>query len=101
MAKIMVIGRYPPTKFKEMTALFMSSDKPKYPDFVKKLHNWVAQSHGSKYKVYAVYECPNDKVMESLTALTRRYHFYASLEGYEYSVEILMDMSEAIKIGMG
>ena len=97
----MTIGRYPPNKYDDLTKLFLGSDKPKYPDFVKKLHNWVAQVSESKYKIYAVYECPDDKLIEGLTAITRRYHYYASVEGYEFKIELITDAVAAIKAMSG
>jgi hypothetical protein len=97
MAKIMTIGKYPPHKFKDLMKVYMSSDKPAYPDFVKKIHNWAAQSRGGKYKAYAVYECPDDKLLDAVKAIAKRYHFYAQNEGYEYKLELLSEAEDAIK----
>lgn len=96
MAKIMVTGKYPAHKFKDMMKNYMSPDKPKYSDSVKKLENWVPQVTG-EIKAYAVYECPDDKIIEALTSITKRYHFYSQVEGYRYRIELLSDMEDAIK----
>ena len=99
MAKIMVIGEYPPHKFKDLIKTYTSPDKPTYPDFIEKIHNWAPQTTG-KYKIYAVYECPDEKIKEAMIALSKRYNFYANIEGYEYKIELLMEADEAIKVLM-
>jgi len=42
----------------------MSKDKPTYPDFIKKIHHWTTISPEGRIKAYAVYECPDDKILE-------------------------------------
>lgn len=97
MVKIMVTGKYPSDKFDDMMKNYMSPSKPKYLDIVKKLENWVPQVNGGGYKAYAVYECPDDKIIEALTSITKRYHFYSQVEGYRFKIELLGDMEDAIK----
>jgi hypothetical protein len=98
MAIIMVIGKYPPNKAKELLKVYALKDKPKYPDFLKKTNNWVTPSSDGLYKNYAVYQCPDDKLLESMKSLVRRYNLYASIEGYHYHMENLIDADEAIKM---
>ncbi len=97
----MMVAKYPPHKSSELLKIYMSPDKPKYPDFLKKVEHWVPQITGDKYKTYAVYECPDDKLIESMTALSKRFGFYASIEGYTFTIEILMNAEDAIKIMLG
>jgi hypothetical protein len=97
MVKIMVIGKNPLHKLNECIKVYIRTDKPAYPDFLKKVENWAAQITHEKQKIYAVYECPDDKVIESMAALTKRHNFYASVEGYTFKMEILADADEAIK----
>ena len=97
MVKIMVIGKYPHNKLNENIKAYMRTDKPAYPDFLKKVENWAAQITRGKQKIYAVYECPDDKVIESMAALAKRHIFYASVEGYTFKMELLADADEAIK----
>lgn len=98
MAHIMVTGWYPPNKAKELLKVYMSKDKPAYPDFVKKIHHWTVVSSCGDYKTYAVYEFPDDKVKETLKAIGKRFSLYTTVEGYRYYPELLLDAEEAIKI---
>jgi len=97
MAHILVTGWYPPSMAKELLKVYMSKDKPVYPDFVKKIHHWTVISSDGHYKTYAVYEFPDDKIKETLMAIGKRYSLYATVEGYKYYPELLMDAEEAIK----
>ena len=101
MVKIMVVGKYPPHKLNELIKVYASPNKPTYPDFLKKVENWAAQITGEKYKTYAVYECPDANLVESMEALFKRYNLYASVEGYTFKVELLMEAEEAIKSLLG
>ncbi|MBN2152715.1 MAG: hypothetical protein JW839_14785 [Candidatus Lokiarchaeota archaeon] len=98
MALIMVTGTYPPTKQKDLNKIYVAENKPAYPASVKKAHNWVAQVTNGLYKVYAVYKCPDDKVLEALAGLTKRYNFYAQVDGYKFSIELLAEAEEAIRM---
>ncbi|MCK4686516.1 MAG: hypothetical protein KAT66_00140 [Candidatus Lokiarchaeota archaeon] len=98
MAHILVTGWYPPNKAKEMVKVYTIKDKPTYPDFVKKINHWVTASTDGQIKVYAVYECPDDKIIDTMKAIAKRYTLYATVEGYRYYAELLMDAEEAIKL---
>jgi hypothetical protein len=97
MVKIMMIAKYPPHKLNELMKVYTSTDKPAYPDFLKKVEHWVPQITDEKYKTYAVYECPDDKIIESMAALSKRFNFYASVEGYTFKCELLAEAADAIK----
>ncbi len=101
MALIVVTGKVPPTKMKELFKINMDPKKPAYPAFVKKVHNWGAQVTDDYYKIYAVYQCPDDKVMEALAAITKHYNFYAQVDGYRYRIELIVEAEEAIKTMAG
>ncbi len=101
MVKIMVVGKYPPHKVNELIKVYTSPNKPAYPDFLKKVENWAAQITGEKYKSYAVYESPDDKIIESLAAISKRYNLYASIEGYTFAIELLVEAEDAIKMMLG
>jgi len=98
MALIMVVGTYPPNKAEEMWKANISENKPEYPPFVKKVHNWIAQVTTGLYKLYAVYECPEENISEALFAITKRYNFYAQVDGYRFTIEMLMDAAEAARL---
>jgi len=93
----MMVAKYPPHKLNELMKVYMSTDKPAYPDFLKKVEHWAAQITDDRLKSYAVYECPDDKIVESMAALAKRYNFYASVEGYTYTMELLTEADAAIK----
>jgi hypothetical protein len=97
MGKIMMTAKYPPHKLNELVKTYMRTDKPAYPDYLKKVEHWAAQITGEKQKTYAVYEFPDDKIYESMTALTKRFNFYASIEGYIFKMELLVDAEAAIQ----
>ena len=100
MTKIMVVAKYPPSKSDELLKIYMSSDKPSYPEFLKKIEHWVPQITEDMFKTYAVYECPEENLIEGLMALGRRFSFYGSIEGYTFKIEILMNADEVIKYTM-
>lgn len=99
--EIMITQRIPTHKLKEFMKFYTASDKPSYPNFVKKTHNWSAQARDKYYKSYAVYEFPDEKVKEALYAIMKRYNFYAQMEDYIFDLELLMPVEEAIKNLLG
>ncbi|MFW9782123.1 MAG: hypothetical protein ACFFFB_07555 [Candidatus Heimdallarchaeota archaeon] len=98
MAHILVTGWTPQNKGDEMLKVYMAKDKPAYPEFMKKTQHWIAMSPEGMIKTYAVYECPEDKILEGLKAIGRRYTLYASIEGYRYYPEVLFDAQDIIKM---
>lgn len=98
MAHILVTGWTPQHKANEMLKVYMSKDKPAYPDFIKKVQHWMAVSSDGMIKAYAVYECPDDKILDGMKAIGKRYTVYAQVEGYKYFPEVLFDAQEMIKL---
>ena len=97
MAHIMVTGWTPQNQGNEMIKVYTSKDKPAYPDFIKRVQHWMVISPEGMIKTYAVYECPDDKVMDGLKAIGRRYTLYTQVEGYRYYPEVLFDAQEMVK----
>lgn len=95
---MIVTAFYPPNKGQDLLKVYTSKDKPAYPDFVKKIHHWTLVSSDGNYKTYAVYEFPDDKIKETMKAIVKRYNLYATVEGYRYFPELLLDAEEAIKM---
>ncbi len=93
----MVTAKAAPTKMKEFFKVNADPKKPAYPAFVKKVHQWAAQVTDEHYKVYSVYQCPDEKLAEALVAITKRYHFYAQIDGYRFRIEVLMEGEDAMK----
>lgn len=98
MAHILVTNWLPQNKVKEMLNVYTSKDKPAYPDFLKKIHHWTTVSSEGLIKSYAVYECPDVKIIDGMKALGKRYTLYATVEGYKYYPEVLFDAAEVIKL---
>ncbi|MFW9826345.1 MAG: hypothetical protein ACFFEY_01855 [Candidatus Thorarchaeota archaeon] len=98
MAHILVTGWTPQSKGDEMIKVYTSKDKPAYPDFIKRVHHWMVISPDGMLKTYAIYECPDDKILEGMKAIGRRYSVYAQVEGYKYYPEVLFDAQEIIKM---
>jgi hypothetical protein len=98
MAHILVTGWLPQNKGDEMLKVYTSKDKPAYPDFIKRINHWMVISENGMVKTYAIYECSDDKIMEGLKALGRRYTLYAQVEGYKFFPEVLFDAQEIIKM---
>lgn len=93
-----MVARYPPHKINEVVKHYMAPGKPVYPEYLKKVENWAAQVTDDKFKTYAVYECPDDKVIGAFAALSKRFSYYAKIEGYTFTFELLMNADEAIKM---
>ncbi len=66
MAHILVTNWLPQNKVKEMLNVYTSKDKPAYPDFLKKIHHWTTVSSEGLIKSYAVYECPDVKIIDGI-----------------------------------
>ena len=97
--KILVIGYYHPGDFEHNLEVYMSEDKPKYPNYIKKVENLVTGT--GEFKFYAIYEVPESKIYESIQHLQKRYAFYASrLQNYEYEIELVGPMEDAIALFM-
>lgn len=101
MGKLFTKGWYPPNKYKELMKVYTSKDKPSYPDFLKKtLHLSTVNAEGY-WQTYALYEFPDDKTKEAMEALLKRYALYATVDGYKFVIENVMDAEEGIKLLMG
>ncbi len=98
MNHIMTIGTFPPHKTNALFEIYMSKDKPAYPDFIKKLHNWSTPSVKGKYRRITVYECPEEKLYQGMLALSKRYNFYGQIEGYTFEILPLISEADSIKI---
>ena len=97
----MTIGYHAPHLTKELVALFTRKDKPAYPDFLKKTNNWWTGGNSREYRVFAIYECPDEKLREAIIALGTRYNFYAQVEGYTFEIIPLVNEVEAMKMIRG
>ena len=98
MTHIMAIGTFPPHKINDLLERYMLKNKPAYPDFLKKIHNWGTQPVNGRYRRITVYECPEEKLYQGMFALSKRYNFYAQIEGYTFEILTLVSEEDSIKI---
>lgn len=96
MIHVMVTAKYPPHIYQEVLDVYLSGKAAKYPDFVKRIHQWVTSDYD--IKVYSVYEIPEEKLFQGLKAIGRRFSTYITVKGYKYKVEPLIEGSEAIEL---
>lgn len=94
----MVTGFSDPADVESFLPAITSKNKPKYPDWIKKIENLATATNSTgELKVYAIYEVPDDKIYEALKHLNKRYTFYASqMQGYTYIIEIVGPIEDAI-----
>jgi len=100
----MVTSSYPGHRADEMGQMFVGDKVPKVADFVKRVNIWVSTAGSSdrEYKIYALYEAPNDKMYEAMKSIAARYAGYRTVEGFRYQIEPLLTVQEALPmIGLG
>jgi hypothetical protein len=97
MAKIMVTGYYDPSSYDTFLPTSISPDKPKYPNYIKKVMNLMTGT--GDFKIYALYEVPDDKIYEALKYLNKHYFFYAAnMPGYEFNIELVGPIEDAMEM---
>jgi len=96
MVYVMSKVKYPPHIADEILKFYLSGKAPKYPDFVKRTHQWVVSDY--YFKIYNIYEIPEDKLYEGMKGISIRLNAFTTFEGYVYKVKLLMEGSEAIKL---
>jgi len=94
MVHIMVKVKYPPHILEEFLKFYLSGKAPKYPDYVKRIHQWVIS--GYEYKTINIYELPEEKLYEGMKGIAKRFSAYAAFEGYKYKMVPLIEGSEAL-----
>jgi len=100
MVFILVTTILPPHKGEEYVKLYASGKQAKYPDFVKPIHRFVVMDYDTKG--YALYEVPDDKIMEAMKAIGKRYSTYFTIEGFKAKMEILMESKDVLAmLGLG
>ncbi len=96
MVYVMSKVKYPFHIADDILKFYLSGKAPKYPDFVKRTHQWVISDY--KAKIYNIYEIPEDKLYEGMKGIAKRLNAFTKFEGYVYKVMTLMEGSEAIKL---
>ena len=96
MVHVMVKVKYPYHKTEEFLKFYLSGKVPKYPDYVKRIHQWTVADYN--VKIYNIYELPEDKLYEGMKGIAKRFFAYAAFEGYKFKIEPLVEGSEAIEL---
>ena len=100
MTYFMVTASFPTEKSEDVGKKLTSGTLPKLPDFVKQLYILVGTA--GEVKVYTLYEVPNDKMHESMIAISTRYAGYFGIDGFKYTLEPVLTAKEALPmIGLG
>lgn len=90
----MSIVKYPPHIAEELVKFYLSGKAPKYPDFVKRIHQWMFDDFN--YTTYNIYEIPEEKLYEGIKGIAKRLSAFARFEGYIFKIQPLTPGSEAI-----
>ena len=96
MVHVMVKVKYPPHIQEEFLKFYLSGKAPAYPPYVKRIYQWVYSEYNTK--VINVYEIPDDKLVEGMKGIGKRFAAYTKFKDYKYKVILMMEGSEAIKL---
>jgi hypothetical protein len=96
MVQVMVTVKLPPHISDKVIKLYTSGKAAEYPDFVKRIHQWAASDYN--FKIYNIYEIPEEKLFQGLRAITKRFSTYVTIKGYKYKIEPLLEGSDVIQM---
>jgi hypothetical protein len=89
---------YPPDKAVQMAKKFTKAVEKPLPPFIKRHYVLTAAGGEPGIKVLGIYEVDDAKVKEGIKELTKNYAQYFDVEGFRYSVEVMMPAAEAIPL---
>jgi len=98
MVNVLVTVKYPPHKTEEVIKVYTSGKAVDYPDFVNRKFQWATPNYD--LKIYNIYEIPDEKLVEGIKAIAKRFSTYVKVEGYKYNLEVLIEGAEALKMMM-
>ena len=78
----MVTSSYPGHRADEIGKMFVGNKVPEVADFIKRINIWVSSVGTSdrEYKIFALYEAPDDKLYEAIKSIAARYAGYRKVE---------------------
>ena len=88
---IMVTASCPMHKSQEVGEVFRKGMESPTPSFVKLHHVLVKTDEDCGMKSYAIFEVEDEKLSEGYSAIVRSSEPYGQIEGYKYSVDIMID----------
>jgi hypothetical protein len=89
---------YPPDKAVQMAKKFIKATEKPLPPFVKRLYVLTAAGGEPGMKVLGIYEVDDTKVKEGIKEITKYYVQFFDVEGFRYSVEVMMPATEALPL---
>jgi hypothetical protein len=89
---------YPPDKAVQMAKKFIKTTEKPLPPFIKRLHVLTAAGGEPGIKVLGIYEVDDAKIKEGIKEMTKNYAQYFDVEGFRYSVEVMVPAAEAIPL---
>ena len=92
---IMVTATYPNHKRREVRALFDKVGEPTQP-FLKRLHVLAKVDLECGTKVYTIYDVEASKAYEGFVAVLQRMSEYLSIEGFNYSADVLVSAEQSV-----
>lgn len=100
MGFIMVTSRVPLHNAEGVGQAFLAKKVPEVADYIKRLYIWVVSDYETK--MYAVYEFPNEKMVDAMISISTRYAGYRTVEGFKFKIEPLIEVQDALPmIGLG
>ncbi|MFW9943100.1 MAG: hypothetical protein ACFFFT_18830 [Candidatus Thorarchaeota archaeon] len=100
MTFVMVTALYPLHQAEKIGKAFVEGKAPETADFVKRINIFVVADFD--IKIYTLYEMPDDKLLDGLKSIGNRYAGYRDIEGFQYKMEHLLTVQEALPmIGLG
>ena len=100
MVYFLLIINTPTSQATKQGELFASGKLAKLPDFVKRLHVFIAVDEG--ILSFALYETPDDKMFEAMKAINKRATGYFAIEGATFKLYPLMEIKDALAlVGLG
>jgi len=88
---------YPLSSAKEMVAAFLEATKTPLPSYIQRVHT-LAAPDGLGMKVLGIYEVEDGKVADATKDLTKYFVQYYDIEGFAYTLEVMLTAQEAIPL---
>lgn len=90
---------YPPEGANEVGKRFLAN--PPLPGYITMKGPYVSGVKGEGMQTLVVYECDRSKLADAMEFVTNRYVGYMGVPGLTFSVQVWMEVGEALKmIGM-
>ena len=89
---------YPPDKSVQMAKKFIKASEKPLPSFVKRLHVLSTTGGELGMKVLGIYEVDDAKLKEGIKEINKNYVQFFDVEGFRYSVELMLPAAEALPL---